>query len=49
MIIALITNRNKPNVKKVTGIVSKTSIGFRKVFKSPNTPATIKAPVKLVT
>jgi hypothetical protein len=47
--IALITNRNKPNVKKVTGIVSNTSIGFRNVFNKPNTTATIKAPVKLVT
>ena len=49
MIIALMTNRNKPNVKKVTGIVSNTSIGFKKVFNNPRTKATIKAPVKLVT
>ncbi len=49
MIIALMTNRNKPNVKKVTGIVSNTSIGFKKVFNNPRTTATIKAPVKLVT
>ena len=49
MIIALITNKNKPNVNNVTGIVSKISIGFRKVFNKPNTTATIKAPVKLVT
>lgn len=47
--IALITNKNKPNVKKVTGIVSNISIGFRNVFNKPNTTATIKAPVKLVT
>ena len=49
MIIALITNKKRPNVKKVTGMVSSTSIGFRKVFNKPNTTATIKAPVKLVT
>lgn len=49
MIMALITNKNKPNVNKVTGIVSNTSIGFKKVFNRPNTTATIKAPVKLVT
>lgn len=47
--IAFITNKNKPNVNKVTGIVSNTSIGFRKVFNKPNTTATIKAPVKLAT
>ncbi len=42
------TNRNKPNVKNVTGIVRITSIGFRKVFNNPKTTATIKAPVKVV-
>ena len=46
--IALITNKNKPRVKKVTGIVSKTNIGFKKVFNNPKTTATIKAPVKVV-
>jgi hypothetical protein len=49
MIIALITNKNKPNVSKVTGIVSNTRTGFKKVFNKPNTTATNKAPVKLVT
>ena len=49
MIIALITNKKRPNVKKVTGIVSSTSIGFKKVFHNPKTTATIKAPVRLVT
>ena len=49
MIIALITNKKSPKVKKVTGIVSRTSIGFKKVFNKPKTTATIKAPVKLVT
>ena len=47
--IALITNKNKPRVKKVTGFVSKTNIGFKKVFNNPKTTATIKAPVRLVT
>ena len=47
--IALITNKNKPRVKKVTGIVSKTNIGFKKVFKRPKTTATNNAPVKSVT
>ena len=46
--IALITNKNNPRVKKVTGIVSKTNIGFKKVFNNPKTTATIKAPVKVV-
>lgn len=49
MIMALITSKNKPKVIKVTGIVSNTKIGFRKVFSKPKTTATIKAPVKLVT
>ena len=49
MIIALITNKKRPNVKKVTGMVSSTSIGFKKVFNNPKTTATIKAPVRLVT
>lgn len=47
--IALITSKNNPRVKRVTGIVSKTKIGFRKVFNNPKTTATIKAPIKLVT
>lgn len=46
---ALITKRNNPKVKKVTGMVSNTNIGFKKVFNKPKTTATIKAPVKLVT
>ena len=49
MIMALITSKNKPKVNKVTGIVSNTSIGFRKVFNNPNTTATIRAPTILVT
>ena len=47
--IALITNKNNPRVKKVTGIVSKTNIGFKNVLSKPKTTATIKAPVRLVT
>ena len=34
------TNKNKPNVKTVTGNVNKTKIGFTKKFKSANTIAT---------
>lgn len=49
MIIALITNKNNPKVNKVTGIVNNIRIGLRKVFNNPNTTATIKAPVILVT
>lgn len=49
MMIALITSRNKPKVKKVTGIVSKINMGFKNVFNNPSTTATISAPVKLVT
>ena len=47
--IALITNKNNPSVKKVTGIVSNTKIGFKNVFKRPKTTATNNAPVKSVT
>lgn len=46
---ALITNKNNPKVKKVTGMVSNTNIGFKNVFKRPKTTATNKAPVKSVT
>lgn len=43
MINALITNKNNPKVRMVTGIVRITNIGFKKVFKSPKTTATNKA------
>ena len=43
IIIALITNKNKPNVIKVTGMVKKIKTGFRKVFNNPSTKATINA------
>ncbi len=36
---AFITKRNNPNVKKVTGIVRITKIGFKKVFNSDNATA----------
>ena len=35
------TNKNKPSVKKVMGIVNNTNIGFTKKFKSPKTIATL--------
>lgn len=34
------TNRNKPNVKTVMGMVNITKSGFTKVFSSPKTSAT---------
>jgi hypothetical protein len=46
---ALITNKNKPNVKTVIGKVKKTKIGFKKVFSKPKTTATITAVVILST
>lgn len=42
----MITSRNNPKVKKVTGNVSKTSIGFTKKFNNPKTIATIIADLK---
>lgn len=45
IIAALITNKNKPNVKIVTGNVNKTKIGFTKKFNNPKTIATVKAVV----
>jgi len=43
IIIALITNKNKPKVKTVSGNVSKTNIGFINKFSNPKTTATSKA------
>jgi hypothetical protein len=40
---ALMTNKNKPNVKKVTGKVNNTNMGFTKKFNNPRTMATVKA------
>lgn len=45
MIIVLMTNRNKPNVKKVIGNVNKTNIGFTKKLSKPRTMATVNAVV----
>lgn len=49
IITALITNKKRPSVIRVTGIVKKTRIGFKKVFNNANTTATISAVVKLST
>ncbi len=43
MMMALITNRNKPNVRIVTGSVNKTKIGFTIKFKMEMASATIIA------
>lgn len=45
MIIAFITKRNNPRVKKVTGNVNNTKTGLTKRFSSPRTMATIIAVV----
>lgn len=45
MIMALITNKNKPSVKIVTGKVNNTKIGFTKKFNNPKTIATVRAVV----
>lgn len=37
---ALMTKRNRPKVRKVTGMVTMISAGLKKVFKSANTKAT---------
>jgi hypothetical protein len=49
IIIALITNKNKPKVIMVTGKVNITKIGFINKLSNPNTTATIKEVVKLAT
>ena len=41
---ALMTNKNKPNVKMVTGNVNMTKMGFTNKFRIAKTMATIKAP-----
>ena len=43
MIPALITNRNNPNDKTVTGTVRITKIGFTKEFRNANATARIRA------
>jgi hypothetical protein len=47
--IALITNRNNPKVKIVTGSVKRTSMGLTNTFSNPKTIATIIDVVKLST
>ena len=49
IISALITNKNKPKVRNVTGIVKNTIIGLMNVFSKPRTTATISEVVKLAT
>ncbi len=49
MIMALITNKNNPSVKTVTGKVNKINIGFTKIFNNPKTIATIIEVPKLST
>ncbi len=46
---ALITNRNKPKVMTVNGIVNTTSIGLTTILKIPKTAATIIADQKFLT
>ena len=43
IIIALMTNKNKPNVIIVNGKVNNTKIGFIKILSNPRTIATYKA------
>ena len=43
--MALMTNKNKPSVKMVTGKVNKTKMGFTKKLSSPKTMATVRAVV----
>lgn len=49
IIAALITNKNKPKVTIVTGMVNNINIGFKKVFNKASTTATINAVVMLST
>lgn len=49
IIIALITNKNRPKVKMVNGRVNITNIGLIKILSNPKTTATINAVVKLAT
>ena len=43
MMMALITNKKNPNVKKVIGIVNIVNIGLTTAFKNASTTATNKA------
>ena len=46
IIIALITNKNKPSVTMVAGRVKKIKSGFTKIFSKANTTETINAEKK---
>lgn len=46
MMIALITNKNKPNVNTVTGNVKSTKSGFTNKLSNPKTMATTIAVIK---
>jgi len=46
MMSALITNRNKPNVKMVIGKVRMIRMGFTRIFNNPRTIARISAVTK---
>lgn len=48
IIIALITNKNKPRDKMVTGIVKTIMIGLMTLFRNDSTAATINAVRKLL-
>ena len=49
MIMAFITNKNKPKVKMVNGSVNNTNIGFINILSNPNTTATSNAVTKPAT
>lgn len=49
IIPALITSKNNPKLKIVTGKVKSTKIGFKKMFNKPKTTAIIIDVVKLAT
>lgn len=48
-IMALITNRNKPNVSTVIGMVSNTKRGLKITLSKPKNKATINALIKPLT
>lgn len=49
MMIALMTNKNKPKVRIVMGMVSMIRSGFKMALNNPNTAATTMAVKKLFT
>ncbi len=46
MMIPLITNKNKPKLKTVKGIVKNTKMGLIKKLRKPKTTATVRAVMK---